>query len=215
MERYIVAVTGASGAVYGQRLAAALLARGFEVDLVITRPARLVIEQELGLDAAGFVAEIAAAGEGLPQSGPHGRLVVYEPDDLLASIASGSVRAAAMIVIPCSMSALSAIASGTAGNLVERAADVMIKERRPLVLVPRETPLSVIHLRNMLVLAEAGVHILPAMPGFYHHPQTVDELVDFVVGKVLNVLGIPQTLLPPWGGHSPSGLGEDEGGTTQ
>jgi 4-hydroxy-3-polyprenylbenzoate decarboxylase len=114
-------------------------------------------------------------------------------------IASGSTRVDAMVVIPCSMKALSSIANGFASNLIERAADVTIKERRKLILVPREMPLSAIHLRNMLTLAEIGCHIVPAMPGFYHHPKQLQDIIDFVAGRVLDAMGVENTIAPRWG----------------
>ena len=119
---------------------------------------------------------------------------------MYAPIASGSVRIDAMIVIPCSMKALASIANGFASNLIERAADVTLKEKRKLVIVPRETPLSAIHLRNMLTLSEMGCHIIPAMPAFYHHPKKIQDMVDFIVGRVLDSLGVENELSPRWGG---------------
>ena len=128
-----------------------------------------------------------------------GELTVYSRDDWMAQMASGSNPGDAMAICPCTMGTLGAIANGMADNLIERAADVMLKERRPLVLVPRETPLSVIHLDNMLKLARAGAVILPPAPGFYTHPQSIADLVDFVVARILDHLGVPNTLQPRWG----------------
>ncbi|MFH1860698.1 MAG: UbiX family flavin prenyltransferase [bacterium] len=184
MERFVVGITGASGVIYGKRLVELLLEKGnasgsgCEVFLMVTDPAKEVFKQELGID------DVIACFEGFKN------LHFLDYHDLTMSIASGSFKIKAMIVIPCSMSTLSAIACGNSNNLLERAADVAIKERRQLVLVPRETPLSEIHLKNMLVLRSMGVDIVPAMPPFYANPGTIDELVDAMVNKVLSVLGI-------------------------
>jgi 4-hydroxy-3-polyprenylbenzoate decarboxylase len=128
-----------------------------------------------------------------------GQITYYDENYMYAPIASGSVKVDAMAVIPCSMKTLASIANGFASNLIERAADVMIKEKRKLVIVPRETPLSAIHLRNMLVLAEIGCHIVPAMPAFYHHPKRVSDMVDFIAGRVLDSMGVENDLAPRWG----------------
>jgi flavin prenyltransferase len=195
---FAVAVTGASGAVYGLRLVGELIAGGNEVSVIITTAGLAVIKEECGI-------ELGAAGGGIAgQLRAHfncedDRLRFYEEDDLLAPIASGSAAADVMIVAPCSMGTLSRLSCGNSGNLLERAADVMLKEGRPLLLVPRETPLNAIHLENMLKLARLGVKILPAMPGFYHHPQNMDDLVNFVVGKVLDSVGIEHRLFKRWG----------------
>ena len=128
------------------------------------------------------------------------QIAYFDEDNMYAPIASGSVKVDAMVVVPCSMKALASIAHGFASNLIERAADVMLKEKRKLILVPRETPLSAIHLRNMLTLAEAGCHIIPAMPAFYHHPKKISDMVDFVTGRVLDSMGVENDLSPRWGG---------------
>ena len=130
-----------------------------------------------------------------------GQIRVYGKEDWMAPVASGSGAPSAMVVVPCSTGTLSAIATGACNNLIERAADVALKERRQLILVPREAPFSSIHLENMLKLSNMGAVILPAAPGFYHQPQTVDDLIDFVVARILNQLGIPQDMLPRWGEH--------------
>ncbi len=187
MKRYIVALTGASGIIYGIRLVEELLKAGFEVHLIVSDPACTVIKQELNWKLDEEVEDTFR--KLLP-----GNLYFYKNYDIGAGIASGSFLTEAMIVIPCSMSSISNIAHGTSKNLVERAADVMLKEKRRLIVVPRETPLSSIHLRNMLLLSEMGVHVVPAMPGFYHRPQTLDEVVDFVVGKVMDAMNIPHSL---------------------
>lgn len=195
----IVAVTGASGAAYAQRFLRALLDAGRETVLLITEPARLVIAHELGVSIPA-TDQLPAAKAWLGADGANAdALRVADRSDLMDPICSGTHRAAAMVVIPCSMATLAGVATGRADDLVFRSADVMLKERRPLVLVPRETPLSLIHLRNMVAASEAGATILPAMPGFYHGPRTIDDLVDHVVGKVLDLLGIDHGLTRRWG----------------
>lgn len=193
-----LALTGASGMPYGLRLLECLLAAGVEVGLVYSPAAQIVAKQECDLtlpaqprEAARLLAERYGAQPG--------QLAVYGRDDWMAPIASGSAPADAMAVCPCTMGTLGAIANGLADNLIERAADVALKERRPLVLVPRETPLSAIHLENMARLARAGATILPPAPGFYGRPTTVCELVDFVVARVLDHLGVAHALGPRWG----------------
>lgn len=199
--RVALAITGASGAIYGLRLAEELLAAGCCLNLVISSAGQLVLRQEQGLELPADPAEQGRVlGKRFAASG---RLSCYGEQDFLAPMASGSAAADAMVVAPCSMGTLGRIAAGFSGNLLERAADVMIKENRPLILVPRETPLSAIHLENMLKLARLGVRIVPAMPGFYSGPQTVDDLVNFVVGKVLDQLGVPHALYSRWGGGAP------------
>jgi 4-hydroxy-3-polyprenylbenzoate decarboxylase len=193
-----LALTGASGMAYGLRLLECLLASGRRVFLLYSPAAQIVARQECDLvlpaqprEAARALRERFHAAES--------QLTVFGREDWMAPVASGSNPADAMVVCPCSMGTLGAIAHGLADNLIERAADVMLKERRPLVLVPRETPLSVIHLDNMLKLAQAGAVILPPAPGFYDRPQTVDALVDFVVARVLDQLRIAHRLGPRWG----------------
>jgi 4-hydroxy-3-polyprenylbenzoate decarboxylase len=192
-----LAVTGASGALYAVRTIAALMEQGCRVDLVVSDFGRRLLRDELG-DAATpeRLRELMVARHG---SGvDRGELVLHSARDQGAKLASGSQRCEAMVVVPCSMKTLAAIAHGLSRNLVERAADVMLKERRHLVLVPRETPLSLMQLRNMVACAEAGATILPAMPGFYHQPKSIDDLADFIAGKILSVLGFEQTLYPRW-----------------
>ena len=196
-----VIVTGASGSCYGLRLSEQLVLAGHDVATVFTDAGREVTAFELGFelptgDAAVAAAALAAFLE-LPSAE---KLRVAYPDQLFDALASGSHRTDAMIVAPCSMGFVAAVANGLADNLPQRAADVMLKERRPLVLVPRETPLSLIHLRNLTSAAEAGAIIVPAMPAFYTKPQSVDDLVSFVVGKVLDVLDVDHDLFKRWGG---------------
>lgn len=193
MDRYIVALTGASGIVYGIRLIEELL-KCFEVHLIASHPACLVLEQELNWNFAGERKEVFKAR--LP-----GNLVYYDNNDLAAPPASGSFRCQGMVVIPCTMATTSALACGSSRSLLERTADVMMKEKRPLVIVPRETPLSTIHLRNLLTLAESGAHVIPAMPAFYSNPQSIADMVDFVVGKVLDAMHIEHCLFERYKGR--------------
>ncbi|MEP7181757.1 MAG: flavin prenyltransferase UbiX [Betaproteobacteria bacterium] len=193
-----LALTGASGMPYGLRLLECLLAADCRVWLLYSPAAQIVAKQECDLaipaqprEATRFFAERYGARDG--------QLAVFGREDWMAPVASGSNPADAMAVCPCTMGTLGAIAHGLADNLIERAADVMLKERRPLVLVPRETPLSAIHLDNMLKLAHAGAVILPPAPGFYDRPQAVTDLVDFVVARVLDQLRVAHTLGPRWG----------------
>lgn len=189
-------VTGASGAPYAQRLLAALAASGVEVTLCVSDAGVLVLHHELELPEDGRDAVVAALVE---RAGAVGTCVV-DPGDVGAPAASGSAAPDAVVVCPCSMSTAAHIALGTARNLIHRAADVALKERRRLVVVPRETPLSSIHLRRLLELSEAGAVVLPAMPGFYGRPRSVGHLVDHVGGKTLQALGFEQRLFPPWDG---------------
>jgi len=195
---YILSITGASGAIYGIRLLEELLDRGLRVDLLVSPTGHIILDHELGLKVrkeagGGFV----ISGQGKVIKNPALRYI--PSDDLTAELASGSSLKRTMIVCPCSMGTLARIASGVSGNLIERAADCVLKERGRLVLVPRETPLHTIHLENMLRVARAGAIILPAMPGFYHKPGSIDELVGFVVGKVLDSLEIENDLYRRWG----------------
>lgn len=198
----ILAMTGASGAPYGLRLLELLLGAGREVYLVLSQAGQMVIGMETELDLPGRPAGIA---EFLGQrfAARPGQLQVFGREQWTAPIASGSARAAAMVVCPCTSGTLAAIATGMSDNLIERAADVMIKEQRKLILVPRETPYSAIHLENMLKLARLGVTILPPNPGFYQRPQSVADLVDFVVARILDHLEVPHALLPRWGQPDP------------
>lgn len=195
----IVAITGASGAIYGLRLIQELLKRGDDVALIISPSGFLVLEQEILLKLSGGKAEIE---KGLKKyfGKTKGRLNYFSAEDIGAPISSGSARVSDMIVCPCSMGTLARIAHGISGNLIERAADVILKEKSLLILVPREMPLSQIHLENMLKLSRAGAHIIPPMPGFYHQPKRMEDLVDFVVGKVLDAMGIENKLYKRWDG---------------
>jgi 4-hydroxy-3-polyprenylbenzoate decarboxylase len=193
-----LAMTGASGAQYGLRLLECIIGAGRPVHLMLSKPGQLVIAMETEEKLPGRLPDIQRHLSGRYGAAP-GQLQVHGPEEWTACVASGSGAPDAMVVCPCSMATLSAIAVGSSRSLIERAADVMLKERRTLILVPRETPFSVIHLRNMLAVAEAGGLILPANPGFYHRPQDVGDLVDYVVARVLDHLGIDQSLMPRWG----------------
>jgi 4-hydroxy-3-polyprenylbenzoate decarboxylase len=199
MKRHIaVAITGASGSIYGIRLIEELLAAQNRVSLLISNSGRIVMKEELGLDWSGDEAAMNSTVRS-HFNATADVLIYYDEGNFYSPLASGSAAPDAMIVAPCSMGTLARIAAGLSGNLLERAADVMLKEGKPLLLLPRETPLSAIHLENMLKLARLGVRIIPPMPGFYSHPQTIDDIVNFVVGKVLDQLGIEGNLFQRWG----------------
>jgi 4-hydroxy-3-polyprenylbenzoate decarboxylase len=205
-----VAITGASGSPYALRLIEVLLAKNCQVSVILSKAAQLVMATETELKVPG---NVRAQAEYLQQhfsakvTGMKAeQLTVYGREDWMSPWASGSGRKGALVVCPCSTGTLSAIATGASNNLIERAADVAIKERRPLILVPRETPFSQIHLQNMLTLSQMGAVILPAAPGFYRQPKSIEDLVDFVVARILNQLNIEHDLLTPWG---------DEGGYAQ
>jgi 4-hydroxy-3-polyprenylbenzoate decarboxylase len=194
-----LALTGASGMPYGLRLLDCLLAAGCHVQLLYSQAAQVVARQEVDLELPSRPAEARAALLARYSAADPEKLAVFGREEWFAPVASGSNPPDAMVVCPCSMGTLAAIAQGLADNLIERAADVVLKEGRKLILVPRETPLSPIHLENMLRLARAGAVILPPSPGFYHHPQTVADVVDFVVARVLDQLAVPHALLRRWG----------------
>lgn len=194
----ILGMTGASGADYGLRLLQCVLAAGRPVQLLISKAAQIVIRMETDLHLPARPRDIQRVLIKHYHCDP-AQLRVFGPDEWTAPPASGSASAKAMVVCPCTTGALAAIANGNSDNLLERAADVTLKEGRKLILVLRETPLSTIHLENMLRLARAGAVILPANPGFYYRPATVAELIDFIVARVLDQLEIPHTLLPRWG----------------
>jgi 4-hydroxy-3-polyprenylbenzoate decarboxylase len=193
-----VAFTGASGLPYGLRLLECLLASEARVFLVYSPAAQVVARHELDLTLPAQPHAATALLAERYRARP-GQLTVFGREDWLSPIASGSNPADAMAICPCSMGTVGALAAGLADNLIERAADVMLKERRPLVLVPRETPLSSIHLDNMSKLAHAGAVILPPAPGFYTRPRTVADIVDFVVARILDQLRVPHELVPRWG----------------
>lgn len=202
MSAIVVAITGASGSIYAETLLRTLKSKDFKIYLSISKPGIEVLRQELGWELKGNEAEITLKlNELLGYPSDAQQVTYFDNQNLNALIASGSVKSIGMIVVPCSMSTLSGIANGYASNLIERAADVTLKEARPLIVVPRETPLNQIHLRNMLSLSEMGVHIVPAMPAFYTRPQTISELSNFVVGRVLDLIKIEHNLYRRWNGH--------------
>ncbi len=201
-----LALTGASGMPYGLRLLECLLAAGCRVQLLYSQVASIVARQEMDEDLPARASE-AEAQLRLRFAALPGRLDVYGREEWFAPVASGSNPPDVMVVCPCTMGTLASIAQGLASNLIERAADVVLKEGRLLVLVPRETPFSAIHLENMLRLARAGAVILPPNPGFYHHPQNVSDLVDFVVARILDRIGVAHRLMARWGEESD--VGED------
>ena len=196
----VVGITGASGSLYARRLLDVLLAAGREVHVAVSPAAVQVFQTELDdkIVAAGFDIRSILTSDTK-------RLVTWNHQNLTAGMASGSFRTAGMVVVPCSMSTLAAIAHGQGLNLIHRAADVHLKERRKLILVPRETPLSLVALENMTAVTRAGAIVLPAMPGFYHSPKSIDDLVDFVVSRICDQLGVENTLMHRWGtGTNPS-----------
>mgnify|MGYP003341739901 FL=1 len=198
--RIAVGVTGASGAIYAVRTIAALLAEGCALELVFSDYGRRLMLDELGPDAkVERLQELLVARYG--EAVGRGTFVVHHHKDLGATLASGSHRCESMVIVPCSMKTLAGVAHGLSHNLIERAADVMLKEKRRLVIVPRETPLSLPDLRNMVLCAEAGAMLLPAMPAFYQQPKTIDDLADFLAGKILNALGFDQHLFAAWDGR--------------
>jgi len=183
--RLVVAVTGASGVIYGKRLLEVLREKKVETHLIVSEAAEKVVEHELDMSKKDLV-KLATR--------------VYDVDDLAAPLMSGSFKTDGMVIVPCTMKTLAGITHGFADNLILRAADVALKERRPLVVVPRETPLNVVHLQNMLRAAELGICVVPAMPAFYYKPRGIGDLVDFVVGRVLDCLGVEHSLFRRYSG---------------
>ncbi|APX92812.1 aromatic acid decarboxylase [Halomonas sp. 1513] len=198
-----VALTGASGAQYGLRLIECLVAAEHEVWVMISKAAHLVIDTETQVSLPARPERLVAALNEL-SGARDGQIRCFAREDWMAPVASGSGAPASMVICPCSTGTLSAVATGASNNLIERAADVALKERRQLILVPRETPFSAIHLEHMLSLTRMGAVILPAAPGFYHQPSSVDDLIDFIVARILNQLGIEHRLMPRWGEAAPS-----------
>jgi 4-hydroxy-3-polyprenylbenzoate decarboxylase len=187
MGKYLVCITGASGSVYGLRTIKALSGEGHEVHTIVSAWGGRVIEQETGKPFVSWIGELGLSPDR-----------VYAHDDLTAPPASGSFRLDGTVIVPCSMNSAGAIASGVSLNLIHRAALTSLKEGRPLVLAPRETPFSLVDLRNLTALAEAGAAILPCSPAFYHNPQSMDELINFVVGKILDRLSVTHNLYTRW-----------------
>lgn len=195
-----VGVTGASGAIYAVRTMAALLEAGCRLEIVFSEFGRRLLIDELG--PAARVDRLADwLAERYGDATRRGTFVIHSNRDLGASLASGSHACESMVIVPCSMKTLAGVALGLSRSLIERAADVMLKEKRRLVIVPRETPMSLPELRNMVAAAEAGAMVLPAMPAFYQKPQTLDDIADFLAGKILSALGFEHKLFPPWKGQ--------------
>ena len=191
MPDFVVGITGASGSIYGIRLIQELARRKHRVNVIVTSAGKKVMKEELGVTGFEHMDKLGL-------SAAAGQITTWDNDDYEAPFMSGSVASDAVVIVPCSVGKLAAIANGISSNLVERAADVALKEKRQLILVVRETPLSLIHLENMVKAARAGAQILPAMPAFYHHPKTIEDMVNFVVGKVLNLLRIEHDLFRGW-----------------
>ena len=192
----VVAITGASGAPYAVRLMSALVDAKQPVQLIVSSHGLRLLATELDIDSVHALRNRVGA------KGWDSYVTAFDDNDRGAAPASGSTLNAGMVICPCSMGTLSAIAAGSSRSLVERAADVALKERRKLVLVPRETPLSAIHLENMLRVTRAGAIVMPAAPGFYHKPKSIDDLVDFIVARVLDHLGVEHSLVPRWSGRA-------------
>jgi len=202
VRRFTVAISGASGAIYAARTMAALLERGCHLDVIVSDFGKRLLREELGDEAA--VERLlpylrATYGDGVDR----GRVDLYSNRDLGAPMASGSRSTHGMVIVPCSMKTMAGVAHGLSRSLMERAADVMLKERRPLIVVPRETPMSLPQLRNMVLCAEAGAMVLPAMPAFYQLPRSLDDLANFMAGKILSGLGLEHDLYAQWTGQVP------------
>ena len=198
-KRWVLGIAGATGSAYGLRLLQVLNQKGYDVDVILSDAGRIVAREETGINfPADANSSLGLLKEELKINAETVR--VFNNHDFETPPASGSNPVEGMIIAPCSMGTLAAIAHGLADNLIRRSADVMIKQRRPLILLPRETPLSTIHLENMLSLSKLGVVILPPMPAFYHKPKRIEDIIDFVVGRVLDVIGIDHDLYPRWKG---------------
>ncbi|KPU43041.1 putative aromatic acid decarboxylase [Oxobacter pfennigii] len=199
MKEYTIAITGASGVVYGVRLIEKLLELNNKINVIVSNSGKIVLEEEMDFkyqnDKELFKINFLSFFK------DNNNLCYYEIDDMMAPIASGSHKTDCMVVIPCSMSTLAAINNGLSKNLLERAADVTMKEGRKLILVPRETPFNTIHLKNMMELSQWGVKILPAMPGFYNNPTTLDDIISFIVGKTMDLMGIENDVYKRWAGQ--------------
>nr|MBK5235392.1 UbiX family flavin prenyltransferase [Clostridium sp.] len=190
--KYIVGITGASGSIYGVRLIEELIKKDNEIYLVITDNGRKVLEYEMEINFEKWLQNI---------NNNKGKLKLCSIDDMFSCIASGSFKTDGMVIVPCSMGTLSKISNGTSDNLLIRAADVMIKEKRKLILIPRETPLSSIHLKNMLFLSDLNVMIIPPMPAFYQRPKTIEDIVNITVGRILTSLDVESDLYHEWSGN--------------
>jgi len=189
LKRIIIGITGASGSIYAKRIIEVLLEKGYELNIICTANGKKVMKFETGIELDKWVEDLKKE---------YAHIKLEDIDNLFSGVASGSYSYDAVIILPCSMGTLAEISQGHSKNLLTRVADVALKENRKLVIVPRETPFNAIHLENMLKLARLGVRIIPAMPGFYHMPETIESLVDFVVGKILDNLLIENTLFEKW-----------------
>ncbi|NBI30469.1 UbiX family flavin prenyltransferase [Chengkuizengella marina] len=203
-KEWIVGITGASGAIYGVRLCEVLLELGFHVKILITEAGWRVLKEELNWNVSQRQETLKKYFSLFP-----GEYSYFPIQDIGASIASGSYQTEGMVIMPCSMGTLAGISHGMSDNLMERAADVMLKEGRKLIVVPRETPLHMIHLENMLRLSKVGATIIPAMPAFYYKPKTIEDIVSFLVGKVLDMMGIKHNMFTRWGDLDESKNGFD------
>ncbi|HIK98537.1 MAG TPA: UbiX family flavin prenyltransferase [Dehalococcoidia bacterium] len=201
MANYVGGISGGSGAPYTRRVIEGLVEAGHDAKIVVTDAGRRVFEIELGIALTGDPTDdTRILTDNLDLGSGSGSIELFDQRNVAATIASGSYECEGMVVVPCSMGTLARIATGISSNLLERAADAALKERRRLILVPRETPLNLIHLRNMTAVTEAGAIVMPAMPGFYHLPESVNDLVDMIAGRVLDGLGVNSTLLRRWQG---------------
>lgn len=189
MKKFVIGITGASGSIYAIRLIEELLKKGVFVHIICTENGKKVMKFETSIDLDDWVKEL---------ENKYAHIKLEDINNLFSGIASGSYKFDSMIILPCSMGTLAEISNGFAKNLLCRAADVALKENRRLIIVPRETPLNAIHLENMLKLSRLGVSILPAMPGFYHKPQSIEDLINFIVGKILDSVSIENTLFKKW-----------------
>lgn len=206
MATYAVGITGGSGAPYAMRLLEQLVLAGHDVHVVLSIAGETVLQLETGITLGKTLRDKQdALARAIEAEGKPGSIRVFDHANLAAPISSGSFPCEGMAIVPCSTGSLGRIAAGISSNLIERAADVMLKERRTLILVPRETPLSTIHLRNMLTLREAGADILAAMPAFYHKPKTISDMVDMIVGRILDRLGVDNHLFFRWGKDTSNG----------
>lgn len=190
-KRIVVGISGASGSLYALALIKALLSPGIEVHLIISEMGARVLSHELKIET-DHIHEVIC--------GMNSEIIIHDCNNMFAPVASGSYPVSAMVIIPCSMKSLANIAGGHSGNLIERSADVCLKERQPLILVTRETPLNRIHIKNMLAAHDAGATIMPASPGFYHHPQDMDDLAEYITARVLDHLGIEHVTSSRWEG---------------
>jgi 4-hydroxy-3-polyprenylbenzoate decarboxylase len=199
MKSFVVAITGASGSVYGLRVIEQLLKAGHKVHLIVSRTAFLIINTETGIDFLSRTATETEIEKKIQRHFSSKNIKYYSEQNLSAPVSSGSFITDGMLVVPCSMKTLSGIANGYANNLIERSADVVLKEGRRLIIAPREMPLSAIHLENMLKLARLGVRIVPPIPAFYQKPKKLSDIVDFVAGKILDSAGVKHNLFKRWG----------------